>query len=160
MNINLTPIIQAFIALLAALVTYRLIPWIKSKTTESQQTNLRSFIKVLIYAAEQMYGPGNGKEKLSYVVDALKEAGYDVNLDEIEAAVAEYLNWDKFDPISAIESYMDIPPLAEWTLDQLKQFFAENDIPYDGEETKEEMISALKQEFLKKDPEKAPPDAE
>ena len=32
MNINLTPIIQAIIALLAALITYKLIPWIKANS--------------------------------------------------------------------------------------------------------------------------------
>ena len=54
--IDLTPIFQAIIALLAALVTYKLIPWIKSKTTESQQKNMRALVKVLVYAAEQLYG--------------------------------------------------------------------------------------------------------
>ena len=32
MNIDLTPIFQAIIALLAALVTYKLVPWIKART--------------------------------------------------------------------------------------------------------------------------------
>ena len=38
MNINLTPILQALIALLASLITYKLIPWIKARTTAEQQT--------------------------------------------------------------------------------------------------------------------------
>ena len=33
MNINLTPILEALIGLLAALITYRLIPWIRARTT-------------------------------------------------------------------------------------------------------------------------------
>ena len=36
-TIDLTTIINAIIALLAALVTYRLIPWIKARTTAEQQ---------------------------------------------------------------------------------------------------------------------------
>ena len=91
-TIDLTPIFQAFIALLAALVTYKLIPWIKSKTTESQQKNMRALVKVLVYAAEQLYGAGNGAEKLQYVRDELNRRGFDVDFDEIEAAVGEYLN--------------------------------------------------------------------
>ena len=91
-TIDLTPIFQAIIALLAALVTYKLIPWIKSKTTESQQKNMRALVKVLVYAAEQLYGAGNGAEKLQYVRDELNRRGFEVDFDEIEAAVGEFLN--------------------------------------------------------------------
>ena len=92
MNIDLTPIIQAIIALLAALVTYRVIPWIKAKTTNEQQAMLRATVKTLVFAAEQIYGAGKGYEKMQYVVDKLNEKGFDVDYDEIEAAVSEYLN--------------------------------------------------------------------
>ena len=53
--IDLTPIFQAIIALLAALVTYKLIPWIKSRTTERQQQNLFVAAKIAVMAAEQLY---------------------------------------------------------------------------------------------------------
>ena len=36
MTIDLTGIVGAILALIAALITYRLIPYIKSKTTEKQ----------------------------------------------------------------------------------------------------------------------------
>lgn len=91
--VDFTPIIKAFIALLAALVTYKLIPWIKSKTTESQQSYLRAMVRMLVFSAEQLYGAGNGKEKMDYVQKRLREKGYDVDVDEIEAAVGEYLNY-------------------------------------------------------------------
>ena len=92
MNIDLTPFFQAVLALLAALITYKLIPWIKARTTESQQATIRALVKTLVFAAEQIYGAGNGKEKLRYVQGALEEAGFDINADEIEAAVWQYLN--------------------------------------------------------------------
>ena len=66
MNIDLTPIFQAIIALLAALVTYKLVPWIKARTTESQQALLSATVRTLVYAAEQLYGAGKGAEKLDY----------------------------------------------------------------------------------------------
>lgn len=93
-NINLTPIFQALIALMAALITYKLIPWIKSKTTEQQQSNLQTLIRVLVFAAEQIYGAGNGKEKLDYVCAELRERGFEVDLSEIEAAVYAAFNYD------------------------------------------------------------------
>lgn len=94
MNINLTPLIQAIIAVLAALITYKLIPWIKSKTTAQQQGNLQALIRVLVYAAEQIYGAGNGPEKLDYVCAELRERGYEVDLSEIEAAVFQAFNFE------------------------------------------------------------------
>ena len=92
-NIDLTPILQAVLALLAALITYRLVPWIKARTTAAQQDNIRAVVKVLVFAAEQLYGAGKGKEKMEYVRDKLQERGFDVDTDEIEAAVGEYLNY-------------------------------------------------------------------
>lgn len=92
MNIDLTPIIQAIIALLAAIVTYKLIPWIKARTTAEQQSMMRAAVKTLVYAAEQLYGAGNGSEKLDFVINQLENQGFTANRLEIEAAVAEYLN--------------------------------------------------------------------
>lgn len=91
-TIDLTPIIQAFLALLAALITYRLIPWIRERTTAAQQGNLRAAIRVMVFAAEQIYGAGYGADKLRYVRDRLREQGFDVDVDEIEAAVGEFIN--------------------------------------------------------------------
>lgn len=87
--IDLTDIIQAVIALIVALITYKVIPWIKAKTTESQQAMLMATVRTLVYAAEQMYGAGKGDEKLQYVKQKLEEKGFDVDVDAIEAAVKE-----------------------------------------------------------------------
>lgn len=85
--IDLTPILQAVIALLAALVTYKLVPWIKSKTTAQQQETLARVVDVLVYAAEQIYTSSQSQAKLEYVKQQLKERGFDVDIAQIEAAV-------------------------------------------------------------------------
>lgn len=77
--IDLTPIIQAAIALIAALITIYLIPWIKSKTTSDQQAQVRMWIEVAVYAAEKAYGAGHGDEKLAYAEQVL--AGHNIKLD-------------------------------------------------------------------------------
>lgn len=87
--IDLTPILETIIALIAALVTYKLIPWLKARTTESQQAILMATVRTLVYAAEQLYGAGKGDEKLQYVKQKLEEKGFDVDIDAIEAAVKE-----------------------------------------------------------------------
>ena len=93
MNIDLTTIINAIIALLAALVTYRVIPWIKAQTTNEQQAYIRALVKAGVFAAEQIYNAdGMGREKMDYVKKFLQGHGYDINVTEIEAAVSEYIN--------------------------------------------------------------------
>ena len=62
-TIDLTPVFQAIIALLAALVTYRLIPWIQSKTNKNQQEALITAARIAVLAAEQVFGSGRGKER-------------------------------------------------------------------------------------------------
>ena len=100
--IDLTPIFQAIIALLAALITYKLIPWIRERTDEKQRENLSAIARVAVYAAEQLYGAGAGDEKLKYAQQVLKEAGYNVDTDrlraEIESAVYNLPLWYKPEP--------------------------------------------------------------
>lgn len=88
--IDLTPIINAFIALLGALVTYKLLPWIKANTTIKQQTALHNAAKIAVFAAEQLYnGSGMGAEKFDYVVSKLQEQGFDADPAVIEATIRE-----------------------------------------------------------------------
>lgn len=87
--IDLTPIITAVIAIIVALITYRLVPWIKARTNETQQNILFSITKILVEAAEQLYGAGNGRTKLEYVIAGLEERGFTVDLDVIEGMVRE-----------------------------------------------------------------------
>lgn len=89
MNIDLTPILQAIIALLAALVTYRLIPWIKARTTESQYAHMTALVETLVFAAEKLYDVGGIENKLEYVQDQLRARGFEVDRAAIEAAVKE-----------------------------------------------------------------------
>ena len=92
MNINLTPFIQALIGLLAALITCRLIPWIKSSMSESQQRILDAAIVTAVFAAEQIFGAGHGAEKMDYALQYLRDKGFAVDSRDIEAAVYDLLN--------------------------------------------------------------------
>ena len=79
--IDLTPIFQAVLGILAALITHKLIPWIQARTSAQQQEMLRAAVLVAVYAAEQLYGAGAGKEKLMYVKGQLAKKGYKVDVD-------------------------------------------------------------------------------
>ena len=110
MNINLTPIFQAIIALIAALITYRLIPWIRERTSEAQQNNMRAFIRVLVFAAEEIYGAGTGDKKLDYVREKLAKAGFDVDVAEIKAAVKKYMHPWSGVTYDMADEHKDKPP--------------------------------------------------
>lgn len=86
--IDLTPIINAAILLVAALVTTFLVPWIKANTDEKQREELLLWARVAVNAAEQLsQGSGRGEEKKAYVLAFLEKKGYTANQDEIEAVI-------------------------------------------------------------------------
>lgn len=159
-NINLTPIIQALIGLLAALITWKVIPWIRERTTKEQRGNMRALIQTLVYAAEQLYGANKGEEKLDYVIARLEAAGYKVDKSEIEAAV--YKAFNEFREVKAQEALtMDETGLvnlniASWSLEQLKSFCELNGVPTDGCLTREDYMDAIEQNARRED---EPPDS-
>jgi len=85
--IDLTPIFQALIALLAALITAKVIPWIKSKISNEQQLAMMATVRIMVYAAEQIYGSNHGDEKLAWVENALKEQGYKLDTKMIKGLI-------------------------------------------------------------------------
>ena len=88
MNIDITMIVNAVIALIAAIITTFLIPCIRSKTTAQQREELVAWVKIAVAAAEQIYkGKGRGDEKKQYVLDFLEDNGFTVNEDSVNAAV-------------------------------------------------------------------------
>lgn len=90
--INLTPALNAVIALVASLITAFLIPWIKANTTEKQREQLFNWAKIAVNAAEQIYiGPGRGEEKKEYVMQFLADKGYTADLNEVEAVIEAYV---------------------------------------------------------------------
>lgn len=90
--VNITPLINAGIALIAAVITVFLIPWIKANTTAKQQEKMLKWVEIGVRAAEQIFdGDGLGAEKKAYVMQFLAEKGYTANLAEIEAAIESYV---------------------------------------------------------------------
>ena len=87
-TIDITPVVNAVIALAATVVSVFLIPWIKSKTTEQQRSELVAWAKIGVAAAEQIYvGQGRGDEKKQYVLEFLKSKGFDLNEESVNNAI-------------------------------------------------------------------------
>jgi len=91
---DLTQIALAIIALISAVLTGFVIPWLKSKINlnidnlnYNQQELLKLAISTAVRAAEQIYNSEEGQKKKSYVLGLLKSQGYNVDDAAIDAAV-------------------------------------------------------------------------
>jgi Phage holin protein (Holin_LLH). len=88
MTYDITPIVQAVFALVAAIITAIVIPWIKSKTTKEQQEEIKQWVKIAVAAAEQIFvGQGRGEEKKQWVLEFLSKYNLKVDLDAIDAMI-------------------------------------------------------------------------
>lgn len=89
--IDLTPLINAAILLVAALVGAYLVPWLKSRTSAEQRENLLKWVDIAVAAAQQLYHQCSGEVRLKYALELLQTQGFDVNngvvQDAVEAAV-------------------------------------------------------------------------
>ena len=88
-----TQIISAVIALISALVSAFLIPWLKTKIDADKLQTLRTYVEIGVKAAEQLYTAAEGDKKKAYVISFLAGKGitFDVEIVDklIEAAVRQ-----------------------------------------------------------------------
>lgn len=85
---DITPVVNAVIALAAALVTAFVIPWVKSKTTAAQREEIEAWVRIAVTAAEQIYsGSGKGKEKKKYVLDFLAEKNLKIDEESVDLMI-------------------------------------------------------------------------
>lgn len=88
-----TQIISAVIALISALVSAFLIPWLKTKIDANKLQTIKTYVEIGVKSAEQLYAATDGEEKKAYVINFLAEHGirFDVStIDQlIEAAVLQ-----------------------------------------------------------------------
>ena len=122
-NFDVTPYLVGLLSLITLFISSWLIPMIKSKTTLGQQETIQAVVNTVVYAAEQLFGSRQGKEKLAYATEyALSRLNkYGIKLDAeairpyIEGAV-KALNL-KIDSSAAsiLEGYSDpVPGLADF----------------------------------------------
>ena len=88
MTFDISPIVEAVVAIVCAIVTCVLIPYIKSKTTTEQQKEINAWVKIAVSAAEQIYtGSGRGEEKKAYVLQWLRPHGVTVDDEKLDAMI-------------------------------------------------------------------------
>lgn len=78
----------AVIALLGAIITYILVPYVRSKTTTQQQESIAFWVSVAVNAAEQVFtGRGKGEQKKQYVLQFLSGKGITVSAAQLDALI-------------------------------------------------------------------------
>jgi len=83
-----TTIIEAVFALIGVVITAVVIPYIKSETTKQQQTEINTWVRIAVTAAEQIYaGTGRGVEKKAYVLDWLHVHGITFDENKLDAMI-------------------------------------------------------------------------
>ena len=85
--IDLTPVINAVIALAAALITAFVLPWVKRNTTAQDREEFLRWVEIAVSAAEQLFHVTQGTEKKKYVIQFLNEKGFTLSEEEINAAI-------------------------------------------------------------------------
>lgn len=85
--VDLTPIFNAAVALIAAIITAFVVPWIKRKTTEHDREEMLKWVDIAVAAAQQLFHELEGEKRKEYVRQFLKDKGYDVDTQEIDNAI-------------------------------------------------------------------------
>lgn len=81
-------ILLALITLMGTVITYIVVPFLKSKTTKEQRENLEFWVRIAVNAAEQVFkGAGLGEKKKQYVVDFLNSKGIVITEDQLDALI-------------------------------------------------------------------------
>ena len=88
---DITSVLEAVIALAAAVVTVFVLPWLSSKTTAQEREDLLGWVDIAVAAAQQLYHQCSGQQRLDYALSVLEERGFNVEegavVDAVEAAV-------------------------------------------------------------------------
>lgn len=91
---NTEIVANVIIPILGAILVYCVVPFVKSKTTETQKQNVYFYVKLAVQAAEQVFDYKNaGRDKKDFVIEKLNSIGIEINEHEldimIESAVKE-----------------------------------------------------------------------
>ncbi len=96
--IDFTPLLQAFVGVLALIITRYIIPWLKAVTTAEQLDKIDYWTRVAVAAAEKAYGAGHGAEKLAHATEFLKTKGIIIDHAIVDALIQEFFESGKQQP--------------------------------------------------------------
>lgn len=110
---DLTPLVEAIIALAATAITVFLIPWLRERFGNEKLEKARGWVQIAVYAAEKLYGAGNGDAKLAYAQEVLAKHKIRLDTKTIMAMIdAEIKKMEQADGVllEAVEGGVDDSP--------------------------------------------------
>lgn len=84
---ELTEIVKIVIELIVAIASLWLVPWLRAKCNAEQVSDMLRWVEIAVSAAEQLFDRVDGEDKKMYVKLFLSEKGYDVDEEEVDAAI-------------------------------------------------------------------------
>lgn len=85
--LDFTPLAEAIITLAVTAITVFLIPWLKARYGTETLEKARGWVQIAVYAAEKLYGAGNGDKKLAYAESVLLQHNIKLDMATLKAMV-------------------------------------------------------------------------
>ena len=89
-GIDLTPLLQALVGVLALVITRYFVPWLQAHTTAQQLAKIDYWHTVAVTAMEKAYGAGHGPEKLAGATEYLKGKGIIVDAKIVDSLIQKF----------------------------------------------------------------------
>lgn len=97
MQVDITPIAEALLALIISIIAVVVLPrvktWLDARTTKADRENIMNLVKVAVNAAEQLYqsqtGEKLGAKRKEYVMNLLAAQNLNIDYDLLEAMVED-----------------------------------------------------------------------
>ncbi len=84
---DITPIVSAGIALIGAIITTFVVPYIKTKKSAAEIEKLEHIASTAVHAAQQIFDKEQKEEKKQYALAYLEKKGYKLNIDAASAII-------------------------------------------------------------------------
>ena len=89
---NITEILEAFVYLIAVILTLFVVPAIKNKVGAQNMDEFLRWVDIAVAAAEQLYDSMDGPKKKNYVMNYLTTKGFVVDEVELNLAIEAAVN--------------------------------------------------------------------
>lgn len=84
---DLTPVLQAVVALASALITLFILPWLRRHTSAREREELLRWTDIAVEAAQQLHHQRQSSDRKAYVQAFLERKGYDIDDMAVDAAI-------------------------------------------------------------------------
>lgn len=109
--IDLTPLVEALMGLAVTAITVFFIPWLRERYGNETLEKARNWVQIAVYAAEKVYGAGNGDQKLAYAEEVLAQHKIKLDTATLKTLVdAEIRKMEQLETVIEVETLPDVTP--------------------------------------------------